>query len=515
MIEFKQKAEESLLCAVREVYPEASRLGFEEQAEGFFCDYELPQPLDPESFSQIGAALKEQEDDVILELDRFSGVYENGSASGRMVQRIYVLAFESESALREYKNRRIEASQRDHRVLGQQLRLFSSSEEIGQGLVLWHPKGAMVRHLLEEFDQKAHLLNGYQWVYSPHIGRAELWERSGHLDFYRDSMYSPIAIDGEEYYLKPMSCPFHIAIYNSEPHSYRDLPVRLAEFGTVYRYELSGTLSGLTRVRGFTQDDAHILCTPEQVEDEIAGALQLSLYILHSFGFDEFSAYIATKPEEKSIGDNEQWARATEILRGAVESAGMRWEYDEGGGAFYGPKIDLKLRDALGRQWQCSTIQFDFNLPERFGMHYVGQDGLNHTPVMVHRALFGSIERFMAMLIEYYRGDFPFWFAPVQLGVVPIRPQHGEYCRSLARELRRRGLRVALRDEDDNLRGKIKALEKERVPYILVVGDREVERGVFSVRSRKAGELGAMDVGTFEEYLKPELEQGMPQCLSE
>ena len=403
----------------------------------------------------------------------------------------------------------------DHKMLGAQLGLFSKSDEVGQGLVLWHPKGATIRFLLEQFSQSAHLLNGYTWAYTPHIGRSELWKISGHLDNFRESMYNPIDIDGEEYYLKPMNCPFHFIIYNSELRSYRDLPIRMAEFGTVYRYELSGTLNGLTRVRGFTQDDAHIICTPEQVEGEVAFALKFSLYILRSFGLTEFRPYISTKPESKSIGTDEQWEMATEVLKKAVEAAGQKYEIDEGGGAFYGPKIDLKLCDALGREWQCSTIPFDFNLPERFKMKYVGTDGKNHAPYVVHRALFGSIERFLALLLEHYKGDFPLWFAPVQFGIVPIMAYHNDYCKKLEIELKKSGLRPEADYSELHMREKIKRFESEKIPYILVVGDKDIAAGGFSVRSRKQKDLGMMSFEALAEYIKGELELGKPKYILE
>ena len=403
----------------------------------------------------------------------------------------------------------------DHKILGAQLELFSKSDEIGQGLVLWHPKGATIRFLLEQFSQAAHMLNGYQWAYTPHIGRAELWKISGHLENYKDSMYSPIDIDGDEYYLKPMNCPFHFVIYNSQTRSYRDLPMRIAEFGTVYRYELSGALHGLTRVRGFTQDDAHIICTPEQVESEVASALKFSLYILRSFGLSEFRPYVSTKPKNKSIGLDEQWDMATEVLKKAVIAAGLEYEIDEGGGAFYGPKIDLKLCDSLGREWQCSTIQFDFNLPERFKMKYVGSDGKNHAPFVVHRALFGSIERFFALLIEHYKGDFPLWFAPVQFAIVPIKASHDDYCKRLEISLKKAGLRADGDYTEINMREKIKRFETEKMPYILVVGDKDIEAGGFSVRSRSRGNLGAMNLESLLEHIKEDIDLGKPKYILE
>ncbi len=511
---------DALASAVKNIFVGATLVAYEESKEGLHCDFDLP-PLNPELFSKIGTELKalaaknteKALGTAAFELSHFSGAYEGGNAKNRMLQRIYVVAFETKAELEAYKERMADAAFRDHKVLGQEMKLYSSANEIGQGLILWHPKGAMLRYLLEQFGQTAHILNGYQWVYSPHIGRAELWKTSGHLDFYKDSMYSPIEIDGEAYFLKPMNCPFHIHIYNSELRSYRDLPIKYAEYGTVYRYELSGALSGLTRVRGFTQDDAHILCTPEQIDAEVENALKFSLYILRSFGLESFQAYISTKPKEKFIGDDQAWEMATEVLKKAVLAAGLDYKIDEGGGAFYGPKIDLKLQDSLGREWQCSTIQFDFNLPQRFQMRYVGKDGKPHTPYMVHRALFGSLERFMALLIEQYKGDFPFWFAPVQFGIVPIQPAHNEYAKALAKELRSLGFRVSVNENDENMRSKIKAFEQEKVNYMLVIGDRELENKTFALRSRKDGNLGEMNVERLMENLREEIEKGKPRCI--
>ena len=443
----------------------------------------------------------------------FSGAYLDGDVNKKMLQRIYVAAFKTQDELNAYRDALSKAAEHDHKKLGSQLKLFSTSEEIGQGLVLWHPKGAIIRFLLEQFSQTAHLLNGYQWAYTPHIGRSELWKTSGHLDNFRDSMYNPIEIEGEEYYLKPMNCPFHFVIYNSETRSYRDLPMRMAEFGTVYRYELSGALHGLTRVRGFTQDDAHIICTPEQVESEVAFALRFSLYILRAFGLTEFKPYISTRPKNKSIGLDEQWDTATEILKKAVAAAGLDYEIDEGGGAFYGPKIDLKLYDSLGREWQCSTIQFDFNLPQRFKMKYVGSDGKIHTPYVVHRALFGSIERFCALLIEHHKGEFPLWYAPVQFAVIPIKPSHNAFCKKLEVDLKKRGLRVEADYTQIHMREKIKRFETQKIPYMLIVGDKDIKANGFSVRSRKDGNLGMMNVESLTGFIKEDLDQGKPKYI--
>ncbi len=514
MENYKKLLAEKLLVAVKQSYINAELIYFEESESGFFCDYNMPL-LNPTLIAEISKSIDTSGIQCAYELQGFSSVYEDGNAENRVLQRIYVTAFQTTAELEAYKSFVSEALKRDHKTLGSELKLFSSSNEIGQGLNLWHPKGAMMRYLVESFGQTAHILNGYEWVYTPHIGRAELWKTSGHLDFYKDSMYSPIVIDDEEYYLKPMNCPFHINIYNSEIHSYRDLPIKFAEYGTVYRYELSGALNGLTRVRGFTQDDAHIICTPEQVETEVSNALKFSLYTLRSFGLDKFEPYISTKPKHKSIGENSDWEMATEVLKKAVVSSGLEYEIDEGGGAFYGPKIDLKLRDSLNRQWQCSTIQFDFNLPSRFNMFYIGKDGQKHTPFMLHRALFGSLERFMALLIEHYKGDFPFWFSPVQFGIVPIKDLHFDYAKKLSKELKAQGFRVALNADNENMRNKIKKFQLEKIPYILVVGDKEVAENTFSVRSRKDGDLGAMGISSLCEYLKPKIELGKPKCIIE
>ena len=514
MSEYKINLMGLLKEAVFELY--LGGLGFYEITEsGFYCDFDLTEPLNPEKISAINSWLSDRDIQCAYELSRFSGAYQDGDAGKKMLQRIYVAAFETQTELQDHRDKLAKAAEHDHKKLGAQLGLFSTSDEIGQGLVLWHPKGATSRFLLEQFSQAAHLLNGYQWAYTPHIGRSELWKISGHLENFRDNMYNPIDIDGDEYYLKPMNCPFHFIIYNNETRSYRDLPIRMAEFGNVYRYELSGTLHGLTRVRGFTQDDAHIICTPEQVESEVAFALKFSLYILRSFGMTEFKPYVSTKPKNKSIGSDEQWDMATEVLKKAVIAAGLEYEIDEGGGAFYGPKIDLKLYDSLGREWQCSTIQFDFNLPERFKMKYVGSDGKNHTPVVVHRALFGSIERFFALLIEHYKGDFPLWYAPVQFAIVPIKASHNNYCKRLEIDLKKLGLRVDADYTEIHMREKIKRFETGKVPYIFVVGDKDIKVGGFSIRSRKYGNLGMMNLETLSEHIKNDLEQGKPKYIME
>ncbi len=431
-----------------------------------------------------------------VKLLNVAGAYWRGDESNAMLQRIYGTAWANPKELKQYLWKLEEAKRRDHRRLGRELDLYSVNEEVGAGLILWHPKGAMVRLLAEQFCQQAHLDAGYDWVFSPHIGKADLWQRSGHLDFYQESMYAPMDIEGQAYYAKPMNCPFHIHIYKSQTRSYRDLPIRYAEFGTVYRYERSGVLHGLMRVRGFTQDDAHHFVHPEQMPEEIDFTVNFCLYILRSFGFENLKAYLSTMPE-KHVGEPARWDAATEALRGALERADMPYHVDEGGGAFYGPKIDLKAEDALGREWQCSTIQFDFNLADRFELEFVGQDGQVHQPYMIHRALLGSMERFFGVLIEHYGGAFPVWLAPVQAVLIPIADRHADYCQQVARQLKNAGLRVEVDYSGDRMGNKIRKAQGHKVPYMLVVGDREVENGQVAVRLRSGEDLKGKPVDEF------------------
>ena len=431
-----------------------------------------------------------------IKLLNIAGAYWRGDEKNAMLQRIYGTAWETAEQLEQYLWKLEEAKKRDHRKLGKELDLFSVSEAVGPGLILWHPKGAMIRVLAEDFSRQAHLNNGYEWVFSPHIGRSYLWETSGHLDFYKENMYAPMDIEGEDYYAKPMNCPFHIEIYKSRMRSYRDLPCRYAEYGTVYRYERSGVLHGLARVRGFTQDDAHIFCRPDQVEDEISRALEFSLYVLRSFGLTDFKAYLATRPE-KYVGKPEDWDKAVEDLRRAVEAQNIPYEVDEGGGAFYGPKIDLKVNDALGREWQLSTIQFDFNLPVRFGLEYVGEDGKPHQPYMVHRALLGSMERFFGVLIEHYAGAFPVWLSPVQAMIIPIADRHVAYAKQVQQQLKDAGLRAEIDESSERMQAKIRNAQLQKIPYMLVVGDKEAETGAVAVRLRSGQDLKAKPLAEF------------------
>ncbi len=434
-----------------------------------------------------------------VKLLRTSGAYWRGDENRPQLQRIYGTAWENKEELAAYLERLEEAKKRDHRRVGKELDLFSSSPEVGSGLTLWHPKGGLIRHLAEEFCKNEHITHGYDLVYSPHIGRSTLWETSGHLTWYKDDMYSAIKIDEDEYYLKPMNCPFHIMIYKNKMHSYRDLPLRMAEWGTVYRYERSGVLHGLMRVRGFTQDDAHLFCRKDQMPEEIDRALNFCLHILRSFGMNKFHAYLSTRDEKKSAGDKERWHEPTEALRDALERANLEYDIDEGGAAFYGPKIDLKMIDALGREWQLSTIQFDFNLPERFDMTYIGQDGEPHRPYMIHRALLGSMERFMGVLIEHYAGAFPLWLSPVQVEMIPIADRHTPYADKIAEQLREAGLRVDVDSSSERMNKKIRNAQLQKTPYMLVVGDREKENNEIAVRTRENKNMGAMSVDAFKE----------------
>lgn len=426
-----------------------------------------------------------------VKLTGVAGSYFRGDENNPMLQRIYGTAFATEQELKDHLRQMEEAAKRDHRKLGTELDLFGFSDCVGPGLLLWHPKGALIRHLMETFWKDEHYKNGYELLYTPHIGQSNLWETSGHLNFYREGMYAAMQIDEKDYYVKPMNCPFHIEVYRSRLRSYRELPLRWAELGTVYRYEKSGSLHGLMRVRGFTQDDSHIICTPESIEEEIAEVLRFSLAINRAFGFTDIKAYLSTRPE-KAVGEPERWEKAIDSLRKAVEKCGLDCDVDEGGGAFYGPKIDLKLRDAIGREWQTTTIQFDFNLPERFDLTYIGEDGKKHQPYMVHRALFGSLERFFGILIEQYAGAFPMWLAPVQAKVLPITEKQHEYARKVAAELTANGFRVELDDRAESLGARIKDARNQRTNYIIVIGEREAENDEVGVRNRREGELGAM-----------------------
>lgn len=422
-----------------------------------------------------------------------SGAYWRGSEENKMLQRIYGVTYPKKKLLEDYVQRMEEAEKRDHRKLGRQLELYLISEETGPGLVMWMPRGAAIRNEIENFWREEHIKGGYELVFSPHIANLDLWHRSGHTDFYSEDMYRPIEVDKGKYQIKPMNCPFHITMFASRRRSYRELPMRWAELGTVYRYERAGVLHGLMRVRGFTQDDAHIFCRPEQMEDELIRLIDFCLHILRSFGFENFDIYLSTRPE-KAIGEPADWDLAQNGLRKALEFHTLAYQVDEGGGAFYGPKIDIKIKDALGRSWQCSTIQFDFTQPERFDLSYIDQNGEQKRPLMIHRALLGSLERFFGTLIEHYAGDFPLWLAPVQARVLPVTDRVLEYAAGITEKLRLAGVRVEMDERSEKIGHKIREAELMKVPIMLIIGDREVESGQVSIRRRGLGDIGALGV---------------------
>ncbi|MDD4531303.1 MAG: threonine--tRNA ligase, partial [Candidatus Pacebacteria bacterium] len=455
-------------------------------------------------------------DPKAFKLQKLAGAYWKGSEQNKMLTRIYGLAFESEAKLEEYVKMMEEAEKRDHRKLGKELDLFHTEEDVGIGLILWHPKGAMLWRLIEDFWFKKHLENGYELVRTPHIGNRRLWEKSGHWGFYSGSMYPPLEVgqsleelqhkesvkESEQFLLKPMNCPFHVSIYNSNPRSYRDLPFRWAETGTVYRFEKKGELSGLTRVRGFTQDDAHIICRKDQVEEELKKVVDFILFIYQAFGFEQSSVnvYLSLRDpnnKEKYAGSDEGWDFSESVLRKIAKEKNLNFKEEQGEAAFYGPKLDFKIKDVLGREWQCSTLQFDFNLPERFSMEFTNGEGEKEQPYMLHRALFGSFERFIGLLIEHYAGAFPFWLSPIQMKILPVGEGHREYAKEVAEKLKE--FRVRIDEDNETIGKKIRNGELEKVPYLLVVGDREKENKTVSVRQRGKIELGEMKI---EEFLK-------------
>ncbi|MEJ2054797.1 MAG: threonine--tRNA ligase, partial [Calditrichaceae bacterium] len=433
-----------------------------------------------------------------------AGAYWHGDENNKMLQRIYATNYPDKKLLKQHLKRIEEARKRDHRKLGRELDLFSIQDEIGSGLILWHPKGALIRHIIEDYWKREHLKNGYQLVSSPHVAKLHLWETSGHTGFYQENMFNPMTVDEVDYQLKPMNCPFHMMIYKSKIRSYRDLPVRFAELGTVYRYERSGVLHGLMRVRGFTQDDAHIYCHPDQLTDEIINVLDLNTHILSRFGFNEYDVYLSTRPE-KFVGTKEGWDHATESLRIALEKKDVKYKIDPGEGVFYGPKIDIKIKDVLGRSWQCSTIQVDFNLPERFDLNFVDADGERHRPIIIHRALMGSLERFFGILIEHYGGAFPLWLAPVQAIILPITDSHTEYAEKIKNEMLAKDIRVELDARNEKVGFKIREAELQKIPYMIIIGDNEINANKISVREKGKGDLGQMIMMEFLEKLTENL----------
>ena len=428
-----------------------------------------------------------------FELESVAGAYWRGDETKAQLQRIYGTAWETPEQLAEHKRRKVEALRRDHRRLGKDLELFSIEDEAGAGLVFWHPRGARMRLLIEDFWRQAHFEGGYELLYTPHVADISLWKTSGHLDFYAESMFGPMQVDEREYQLKPMNCPFHVLTYASKLRSYRELPIRWAELGTVYRYERPGVMHGLMRVRGFTQDDAHVFCLPDQISDEILRILDLTERILSTFDFNHYEINLSTRPE-KSIGSEAVWELATKGLTEALERKGWNFKIDEGGGAFYGPKIDLKIEDAIGRMWQCSTIQLDFNLPERFGLDYVAADGSKQQPIMIHRAIFGSLERFFGIMTENYAGDFPFWLAPEQIRLLPVTDDVQPYAEQVLNQLKTAGIRATIDQSGDRLGKIIRTGEQMKIPVLAVIGAKEAEQNAISLRSRRDGDLGVTSV---------------------
>ena len=441
------------------------------------------------------------------------GAYWRGDERNPMLQRVYGTSFPTKKELDAHLARLEEIKRRDHRKLGKELDLITIQDEIGPGLVLWHPKGSLIRLLIENFWREQHIKDGYDLVYSPHVARLDLWKTSGHVDYYRENMFASMKLEGSEYQLKPMNCPFHIMIYKSHMRSYRDLPIRYGELGTVYRYERTGVLHGLLRVRGFTQDDAHLFCRPDQIEAEVSRVLDFTFFVLGTFGFTEFEVYLSTRPE-KSVGSEENWTIATNALEAALKSRGVAYEVDPGEGVFYGPKIDIKIKDVLGRSWQCSTVQVDFNNPERFKLAYTGEDGKAHQPIMIHRALMGSIERFFGILIEHYAGAFPTWLAPVQAVVLTITDNQQEFAAKIVSTLKSHGFRVEADIRNEKIGFKIREAEKNKIPYMLVVGDKEVQSGMVSVRGRSGANHGSLPIEAFLELLRTDANQTLRQTAT-
>lgn len=442
-----------------------------------------------------------------FKLLRVAGAYWRGDENNDVLQRIYGTAFFDKKALKKHLNDLEEAKKRDHRRLGKDLQLFTINDQIGPGLILWQPKGSQLRRLIEDYWKDEHYRHDYELLYTPHIARQDLWNTSGHLDFYSENMYASMEIDEVKYQLKPMNCPFHIGVYKSNKRSYREFPIRWAELGTVYRYERAGALHGLLRVRGFTQDDAHIFCRKDQLEEEIFNILELNLLILKRFGFEDYDVYLSTRPE-KSVGSDDIWEKSTEALKQALEKKGLGFEIDPGEGVFYGPKIDIKIKDQLGRSWQCSTIQVDFNLPDRFDMTYTGSDNRDHQPIMIHRALMGSLERFVGVLIEHYAGAFPIWFAPVQARILNITDDQSAYCEKVYSQLRKAGVRIEKDLRNEKLNYKIREAQMAKIPYMLIIGEKEKADGTVTVRMRDGKNLPPMSIDEFSEKIEEETRQG-------
>ena len=425
-----------------------------------------------------------------------AGAYWRGDENNKMLQRIYGTAFESTEELDKHLLFLDEASRRDHRKLGNELDLYSISQDVGSGMILWHPKGSFIRSKIEDYWKSEHIKDNYDLIYTPHVGKSDLWSKSGHLDNFKENMFSSIDMDNNEYYLKPMNCPFHISYYKNKLRSYRDLPMRIGELGTVYRYEKQGVLHGLLRVRGFTQDDAHIFCTPDQVVEEFNSVLDLTFRIYDKFDFKNYKITLSTKPD-KYVGEDKDWDFAEKILEKILNEKGIEYELDEGGGAFYGPKIDIHIEDAIGRLWQCTTVQFDFNLPERFDLKYISSEGNEIKPIMIHRALLGSVERFFGVLVEHYAGSFPMWLAPVQIMIIPIADRHIDYCNQISDALKEKDFRSVVNDSSERMNAKIREAQMQKIPYMIVIGDSEISQNKLSIRTRSGENIPDIDLNEF------------------
>lgn len=563
---FRHSASHIMAHAVKELFPDAKLAIGPSTEEGFYYDFDIERPFTPEDLTAIEKRmsdiikqnnpfvrrtmsreeatrlfrdmgedykvelLEEIEDETVsvyeeggftdlcrgphlsstgrvtsFKLLSTAGAYWRGDEKNKMLQRIYGTAFADKAALADYLEFLEQVKKRDHRKLGRELDLFSINDEIGSGLILWHPDGAIIRKTMEDFWRDEHLRHDYQILFTPHMAKLDLWRKSGHLDFYSENMYSPMEVEGQPYEIKPMNCPFHIAIYKSSLRSYREFPIKYAELGTVYRFERSGVLHGLLRVRGFTQDDAHIFIREEQTEDEILKVLDFTVFILRTFGFEGYDIYLSTRPE-KYVGSDEHWDRATKALEAALKTRGLPYEVDPGEGVFYGPKIDIKVKDSLGRAWQCSTIQVDFNLPERFDVSYRGSDGKEHRPIMIHRALMGSLERFFGVLIEHHAGAFPLWLAPRQVAVLTIAERHADYAEGLVQSLRQNGIRAGLNAENEKIGYKIREATIRKVPYLVIIGDAEMRDSNVTVRRRSGENIGPFSFDEFIGFLKEEIQ---------
>ena len=511
----KDISSENLKITRKELPREEALKMFDEMGEPFkrevIDDIESDEPISVYSQGEFtdlcrGPHVENTKSLKSFKLLNVSAAYWRGDERNKALQRIYGTAWHTDKELRVYLKRLEEAKKRDHRKLGKELDLFSVTDEVGPGLILWHPKGSRIRCLMEDFWKEEHFKNGYEMVHSPHAAKVDMWETSGHMDFYKDNIFSPMDIEGKKYVMKPMNCPFHIQIYKSRLRSYRDLPLRFAELGTVYRYERSGVLHGLLRVRGFTQDDAHLFCRPNQIEEEIIKVLNLILFILSSFGFDEYKVYLSTRPG-KFVGSEENWEQATNALKQALEKSKLEYEIDPGEGVFYGPKIDIKIKDSLNRFWQVSTIQVDFNLPERFGINYIEENGQRNRPIMLHRALMGSLERFFGCLVEHYAGAFPLWLAPVQVILLPITDQNQEYADEVFKKLTNSGFRVEKDLRNEKIGFKIREAQLQKIPYMVVLGEKERESNKLAVRKRRSKETVTLSIDEFIDKISLEVSE--------